>query len=41
MYHFRYVQAEGRQKIYSVTEKGKKTLREAVEFYEERARLLK
>ena len=34
-------QVEGRQKVYTVTSKGKKTLVEAVEFYEERARLLK
>lgn len=31
---------EGRQKVYSVTEKGKEALKEAVRFYKERAKLL-
>ena len=31
---------EGRQKVYSVTEKGKDTLKEAVRFYKGRAKLL-
>lgn len=33
--------AEGRQKIYTVTDKGKDALKDAAEFYEDRARLLK
>jgi DNA-binding PadR family transcriptional regulator len=32
---------EGRQKIYTVTDKGRESLKKAVDFYEERASLLK